>query len=128
MEIDDLDGYRLVITIFPKYVDLSHLAPAIATFFSKIEESSRWVALTDISALEKVDEGFHEVLRTVMKRAQIAQGFLGGVWVTGGRAELDEFAKGALAAAGRPLDLVHHTREGGIAHLRRIIQAREAGR
>lgn len=129
-KVDELDGYRVVETIYPPSIDVSKLSVIIARFYDlwDEDEDAPTVSLQNLSRLEGFTDEVRQILKSVIQRTVLQPSFVAGAWYTGGnRAIYDEIMR-VRREAGRSTDDVYETRDEAIAFLRATIRTRRGGR
>jgi hypothetical protein len=124
--VDELDGCRVLETIYPPSIDVAKLSVTIARYFDLWDEGgdTPTVSLQNLSRLEGFTDEVRNVLKSVIQRTVLQPSFVAGAWYTDGNHAIYDEIMRVRRAAGRSTDDVYDTRAEAVAFLRATIRAR----
>jgi hypothetical protein len=126
VHVSELDGVRLVENIYPERIEMSKLAPYIASFLELWEDPSPAVALSDVRRLREIGDDVRPFAVSVLQRLRLNSNLVASAWCTGGNEPTHSQLIDLLADVKGSERAVFRTREEAIDYLRgRIAMSNE---
>ena len=121
--VSELDGCRVIESIYPESIDVTKLAQTIASYYDLWDDETPTVSLGNLCQLGELSDEAQQILKSVIQRTVLLPSFVGAAWYTGDNDTVyDEIAR-VRREAGRPTNDVFRTREDAVAFLRTAIHA-----
>ena len=121
--IGELDGCRLIESVFPHSIDKSRVWTVASSYPTLWDESRPTVTMNDVTQLGPLSDEARGVLKWVLQQNMRRATLVATSWVTGGDEQVRERICSVLTEVGRPTETVFATREEAIEYLRERIRA-----
>jgi hypothetical protein len=118
--VGDLDGVRLIRTMFPKTLAPSTMAEGYAKYLALWEVDTPTVVLVDVSRLDGLPPAGRGAIAVLLRRIGIIPSFITSAWLCG-RNPVASVFEGLLREAGRDVRAIFEREEDAIAYLRERI-------
>jgi hypothetical protein len=128
--VGELDGCRLIEITWPPRGTVSRLAEFILAYYDLWEQDVEraTVLLSDLRAVESLNDEEYQIVRTILGRVRIHPGFVAGAFYYGENTMVRDVFVRILGEAGRVVDSVFEDRAAAIEYLRTVIGADSARR
>src|SRR4051812_28909815 len=97
----DLDGYRLIESVFPDTIDKSRLWSVASSYPTLWDEKKPTVTINDLTAMKLFGTEELGVLKWVLQQNDVRAQLLATSWVTGPNGALAEQVRAVLGEVGR---------------------------
>ena len=121
--VSELDGCKLIETVFPPDIDRVKLAIPAATFLSLWDETTPTVLLADVTQLRALGDKSRDVLVHILKRNETRPNLRGAVFVATDNREMFREMQRLMPEVGRLPETVFEERDAAVAYLRERIRA-----
>ena len=122
--IGQLDGCRLIESVFPAVFDQQRLWAVAASYPLLWEEQIPTVTMNDVSGMGELDGEAPTVLAWILRQNQLRAQIVATSWVIGTNLRAGDQIRAVLREVGRPTDNVFTTRDEAMAFLRDRIRVR----
>lgn len=125
--IGQLDGYRLIESVFPAVFDQHRLWAVAASYPLLWEEQIPTVTINDVSGMGELDGEAPKVLAWILQQNQLRAQIVATSWVIGTNVRAGEQIRAVLLEVGRPTDTIFTTLDEAKAYLSDRIRAKRDG-
>ena len=119
-----LDGCRLIESIFPAVFDHQRLWAVAASYPLLWEEQLTTVTLNDVSQMGELGGDAPKILAWILQQNQLRVEIVSTSWVVGTNTRAEEQIRSVLDAVGRPTRNIFTTRDEAITFLRERIRTK----
>ncbi|MBK6316832.1 MAG: hypothetical protein IPF53_21730 [Blastocatellia bacterium] len=125
--IGQLDGCRLIESVFPAVFDQHRLWAVAASYPLLWEEQIPTVTINDVSGMGELDGEAPKVLAWILQQNQLRAQIVATSWVIGANVRAGEQIRDVLLEVGRPTDTIFATVDEAKVYLRDRIRVKRDG-